>query len=298
VKEYGWISDPDFDDMECLSAVSDIGADGAGGTVLLFSYLEKVLGKPYEPRDQGSTPSCVGQATACAIDHLVAIEQVGVGLDVEFVAPASAEALYAGSRYEIGYERYKNKRLLRSAGSHGSYCVEFARDYGILLHQDYGSVDLTHFDERRCVSWGRTGVPDELEPTALQKTLKDYTVCNSYEEIRGAIANGYPVIIGSSYGFKGQPKRDEHGMLKPKGTWRHEMVFTAYDEGTTHPSAVFCQNSWGDRWVGGPKRFENEPEGGFWIAPKVVDSMAKRGEAIALSGSRGFERRKLSYSLI
>src|SRR5690606_2339105 len=106
--------------------------------------------------------------------------------------------------------------------------------------------------------------------------------------------NGYPVVIGSNFGFKGQDR--DGGYLRPRGSWAHAMVFTGFDDESSRKGAL-CENSWGANWVKGEK-LHDQPDGSFWVDADVVEDMCRRGEGIALSGHNGFPVQNVPYVLL
>lgn len=293
---FGFIPTSDFNNpgKKSLGDVSDVPRTGAGRVVLLYQYLEALLGRELDERDQENGSDCVGQSTAKGVDILRGVRIKGLGLPGSFVAPACASFIYGGSRVEIGKMR-KGYRF-RGDGSHVPFACEFIRDFGTLFMQQYPTVDLRTHSWSRSAKWGSTGVPDDLEPIARERCIKAYIPVKSYEEYRGAINNGYPVIIGSSQGFKDQRERDADGFLRPRGTWRHAMVGIAVDDAFSRPGGLI-DNSWGPRWVLGPRR-HNQPLGSFWVEADVIDSMCRKGEAVAISGFDDFPEKQLDYMMI
>ncbi len=296
MKNYGFIPGPNYGhahETESLGDVSDTAGDGAGGKSLLWRYVQKAIGQELRPRNQGSTSSCVGQATASAIDALQGVQIAGLGNMTGPLVRADATSLYAMARYEIG--KLVHGRRLSGGGAYVRYCAEAAQTLGCLSMTEYPGYDLSDFNVQLCRKWEKRGLPDELEPAALNHLTKDTTTIKSYEECRDALANGWPVMIGSKFGFKGQ-KRDEDGFLRVKGSWAHAMLFDGYDETVARPY-VTVRNSWGFRWVSGPRPL-GLPEGCFNIEPDVCDAMCRRGEAVALSGFGGFSDRLNIFNLL
>ncbi len=297
-RNYGFLPGPDYGRKSKMGLcdVADLSSnDGKGQVVLLWKYLEKLRGRPVEPRDQDSSPTCVAQSTASAIDRLQAIKQIAFGQPVNF-QHADANSIYALARQEIGRKRHG--RRPGGDGTFARFAAEAVRDLGCLAMQSYGDYDLTEFDDTLYRKWGRDGLPDNLEPIAALALVSKYMPVRSYAETIAALANGMLVIIGSSYGFKGGV-RDADGFMKPRGTWRHCMLWDGFDDLFRRPG-VHNQNSWGAGTPSGPKRHD-QPDGGFWIEADVVDDMCADGEAIALAGHNGFtatQKKLLSYLLI
>lgn len=259
---------------------------GAGKTTLLYRDYSAVTGKTYVPRYQGKSPSCVGQATAAAVDMLAAVQIHSLGLPERYPDfRVDAASIYGMSRQEIG-----GAGPNAGGGSHNLWASQAIQKYGVLFMRDYPlvGIDLSEEDPDRCIEYGRDGVPDALEPIARLHPVQEYIAINSYEDLRDAIASGCPVIIGSKQGFGSRSyRRDGDGFLNAKwwSTWRHSMVAIGVaDEGR---EGVLFINSWGPNWVGGPKRFEDEPEGCFWVDAYIVDRMVKQGDSYALRGYVG-----------
>lgn len=279
-------------------AAKTLHGSGKEKVVLLYKYLEKAIGKII-PHEQG-IGDCVGQAYAFGVDVLAATQIHHLGLAERWIAKSSSEAMYAGSRYEIGYKVHDARGLLNGDGSLGVYCAEYLRDYGVLLRQKYGDIDLTQYDANLARTWGRTGVPDELEPIAKKHPIRSSALVRSYEECRDAIANGYPVIFCSKVGFDPDCDkhnlggRDEMGFLNRCGEWFHAMCGIAVDD--TDRPGVLIMNSWGPDWVTGPKR-HGQPDGSFWVDAGTIDDMCGFGDSNAISGLIGFPSQQLDYNL-
>jgi len=52
-------------------------------------------------------------------------------------------------------------------------------------------------------------------------------------------------------------------------------------------------NSWGSNWISGPKRFDDEPAGTFWVDADIIDKMLKEGDSYALKSFKGYARYQL-----
>lgn len=273
---------------------------GKGKVSLLWKHLERQTGGALVPHRQG-IGDCVGQSYALATDILTATRIGQMGYAETFVAKASVEAVYAGSRYEIGYIKHNNRGMLIGDGSLGCFAAEFLRDYGVLLRQEYGNVDLRGYDPVRSREWGNVGVPDELEPIARKHPVRDIALVSSYEDVRDAMANGHPVVFCSNVGFEPSCKdcnpsggRDSQGFLNKCDTWYHAMTGIACDD--TGRKGVLIQNSWGRDWVDGPKR-HGQPDGSFWVDADTIDLMCRGGDSYALSGYIGFPAKPIDYQI-
>lgn len=266
---------------------------GRGKTRLLYRDYKQVTGQDYQPRTQEGSPSCVGQSVSAAID-ILATTQIMAGAP-ERAPPARVDAsvVYGLSRQEVG-------ELGRAGGgSLNLWACQAVHRYGVVFQQDYPllGVDLTEPSPKRCVEYGMQGVPDSLEHVAGLHTVKEYIFINSYSQLRDAIYNGCPVVVGSKQGFgRGKKhKRDRDGFLSPprrilfKSVWRHSMVIIGVVD--KDREGVLVLNSWGTTWVKGPQRFDDSPDGSFFVDAAIIDKMLKQGDSYALRGFTGFPKR-------
>lgn len=265
---------------------------GEGQTRLLYQDYKKVHGFDYEPREQGDSPSCVGQAAAAAVDFLAAVEIVNGDREVAPPAKFSASVIYGLSRQEIG-----GLGPSKSGGSHCLWAAQALQRFGVVPKQNFPliGVDLSQYTAKQAEYFGNYGVPVSLEALSRLHPVRDYINVDTYDEIRDSIYYGCPVIIGSSQGFgaKNGANRDADGFLNPPkrlffpSVWRHAMVAIGVsDQGR---KGVLILNSWGSDWVQGPKRFGDEPEGSFWVDARIIESMARYGDSYALRNFKGYK---------
>jgi C1A family cysteine protease len=118
--------------------------------------------------------------------------------------------------------------------------------------------------------------------------VRTVSLCNSIEEARDALANGYGLSVCSNFGFSS--RRDSEGFAKPRGSWSHAMAWIACDDASRRPGFL-VQNSWGV-WNSGPKHHD-QPDGSFWIDYGVAARMIRQRGAWVLSNVDGFPPRKL-----
>ena len=270
------------------SAGYSIRGTGRGKVVLLHEYIRKVHGRDWIV-NQGSVGSCVAAGTAKALMALLAT-QIETGESGEYIAPPSIEAIYGLARVEVGGGRLGNQD-----GAIGAWAAKAVEDYGTLMMTKYGRRSLTRYNEERCRDWGLHGLPDELEPIAQTYVCRNASMVRSYEEAADAIANGYPVIVCSNIAFHMQ--RDQEGFARRDQSkqWPHCMAFIAVDDAHGRPG-LLCDNSWGPKWIKGPKR-HNQPDGSFWVHAATADAMLRQGDSWAFSGYKGFRKRKLNLRL-
>lgn len=293
----GWEAKADRrdEDPNLTWSVPEWDGVGEGGTRLLYKDWSAVHGTDYVPRNQGVAPSCVGQATAAAVDFLSAVE-IRAG-DPERAPPAQCAAcvLYGMSRIEVGGLTEPN-----FGGSHNLWAAQTLFRYGAVARLNYPllGIDLRVPSPSRAVEFGYKGVPVGIELVAKLHPVQQYISIDSYEELRDALYMGCPVTIGSNVGFgEGKRTRDRDGFLnRPtrlffNSTWNHSMVAIGVcDEGR---KGVLILNSWGSNWINGPTRFGDEPEGSFWVDARVIDQMVSQGDSFALRGFQGYPEYRL-----
>lgn len=284
-EDHGWAPPEDSLEIEEL-----FGQDapevpsGRGKVRLLYKDWEKATGYPYIPRRQ-SAPDCVGHSMAGGLDIRMAVQAVeSVYRSPEYAS--SAPPIYGLSRIEIA-----GKTSTAGGGSRVRWAMQAMEDYGVLFKKNYlyTGYDLTKYDPSRSRTWGSTGLPSPLEEVAKLTPMAEYYKVSSYQEVRDAIANGYPVVVGSNIGFSrrtifswGNTKatRDRDGFLRSNGRWNHAMVFVGVDD-RSRRKGICCLNSWGSSWVNGPEKLD-QPNGSFWIDDETVTEMVQQGDAFAI----------------
>jgi hypothetical protein len=109
---------------------------GTAQDVFAWDLEQRVLGRLISPWNQGSIGSCVAQGWGRAVQDLL-LAQIALGnLEQWPGAELCREAIYGGSRVEIGHESF-------GEGSVGAWAADWVRRYGILLYQAYPGFDLT-----------------------------------------------------------------------------------------------------------------------------------------------------------
>src|SRR5205085_3314192 len=207
-RAFGWVRDPAavaecvaelncgaFRETEAFAAVY-AGPDD----VFLWDAARKVTGDVLPARDQKSVGSCVGFATASAVEHLMCV-QIALGADEEY-RDLAQEVIYGGSRVEVGGGH------VRGDGSTGAWAAKWVTDYGVVPRGIFGKYDLRAYDEGRCRDYGARGVPDVLEQMARQHPVKSASNVRTWDECKAAVRNGYPVAVCSSQGFTMQRDAD------------------------------------------------------------------------------------------
>ena len=266
---------------------------GDGVNVFLWEAERQVLGKLLPAHEQ-LIGSCVSHGWGRGAQDLM-LSQIAFHATPEgWQGEVATEPIYAGSRVEIGKGQLGNED-----GSLGAWAADWVSKYGILLRKKYGTVDLTTLDEQRAKSWGARGkgVPNELEPEAKLHPIKQVALCESFEDARDAIANGYPVPVCSMQGFT--TTRDSNGFCKAQGQWAHCMLFRGCGVAKGNKPFLVCQQSWGES-PNGPNMITLEngntvelPQGCFGVVAASADKMLKQKDSFAISGFVGFPRQDI-----
>lgn len=294
----GWVDDREAVAAVCAAmpqptfaeAAPHLMGDGADD-VFLWKACVKVTGQLLPPRNQGLIGSCVSFGTASAIEHLMCVE-IANG-ESEDYRDLCQEVIYAGSRVEVG-----GGRLGAGDGSVGAWAADFVRKWGVIPRGQIGNYDLARYDESRCRSWGRTGVPNDLEPEAKKHPVRQVAQVKSWTECQAAIRNGYPIAVCSTTGFE-QQVRDQDGFVKPRGVWPHCMAIVGIVGGRRPGGRIL--GSWGlsptllppER--SGPVGIGDGSPAGFWADADVIDSMLRQNDSWAFSAITGFPTRNLNW---
>lgn len=292
----GWVDDPgEVEIVAQQQPYYSFSETPAGATVstvskvFLWKAWEKVIGKPFPNRDQGSYGTCVSFGTVAAIECTTACQSLAGTL--EDVRDLAQEIVYAGSRVEVGGGRFS------SDGSIGAWAAEFVRKWGVLDRGVFlnGKYDLRVYSGQLARKWGapRAGVPDELEPSIRQYPVKTITKVTTFDDACKALSAGYGIAISSSIGY--QMQRDQDGFAKAGPRWDHCMALIGFQLGK-RPGG-FIQNSWGGSAHTGPRGAGDPPSGGFWADAENIEKALKMGDSWAFSSVVGFPARVIPWYL-
>jgi hypothetical protein len=307
---YGYTPDPvgtrqfldELEQPNFRQAGADAVAKAKGIDTFLYRAADKasraVYGKPFAPWNQGSHGSCVsfawgmgswiGQSVSWAAGELPAPPKM-----------VATEPIYGGSRTAgrlppVTFAGY-------SDGSYGGAAARWVAGRckdpavgGILYREKYGSVDLSQYSIPLSREWGNSGVPLELARLAHEHTATAVALINDYDSLVASLESGFPVAICSNVGYAATNVRDSMGYLPRGGQWNHAMVAVACRHAATSGrDGVLILNSWGDRWVTGPKWPPDQPDGSFWITKENATSMIAQGDSFAIGSVGGFKYRDL-----
>lgn len=264
--------------------------------VVLYPYLLRI--RPKYSRNAQAIGSCCGHGYAMNVDLLSAVQIAVHGYLEDWPGRCLEASIY-------GFSRCEARGLKINPGGDGSYgaaCAKAVKEFGTLHYDvDYGGESFTSYSGLRESQWGRTGVPDKLEPFAAQHKVKTATRIESFEDFARACQAGFPTAVCSMQAFT--MERDKDGFCVPpaRGQWPHCMALGGVRFGR-RPGALVYQ-SWGANSNSGPHYSGNpdSPEfpdcyfknSTFWADADVIDRMLKAGDSFSLSNYEGFPPRKL-----
>lgn len=174
---------------------------------------------------------------------------------------------------------------------------------GIVARGIYGGIDLSRYDGHLGQQWGdRNGPPRSIISESQEHQAREAALVSSVQEARDALWSGYPLIIGAEASFS--ENRDSFGFAKLTGSdWAHSQCVAAvssaymlagnewrrYGRRPESPCYLVI-NSWG-AWNDGPKgRFEDIPDGSYWITAKAMQFVIDQQQVIAVGNFDGFHR--------
>ena len=289
----GWVNDPPeveaivaqqpFKTFSDTEAGQFMVASDLPKSVYLWDAAKKVLGKLLPPRSQGEVGSCVAFGCCRAVEYTM-LSEIAAGEAEEF-RDLCTEVNYAGGRVEVG-----KGRLGRGDGSIGAWSAEFVKRWGSIDRAVYGTYDLTKYSEDRCRAWGKSGVPDDLEPEVKKYPITTITLVTTPTEAKKALAAGYGISVASDQGFS--YTRNSNGICAPRGSWAHQMCICGYTEidGKTY---FRIDNSWGANTHTGPTGPGSPGPEGFYAAENVVAGMLSQKDSFAYAGMKGFVPRNI-----
>jgi len=282
-------------------AAADIFRADDDADVDLCDMYKEVAGQEFDDTDQNPNGTCVGHGTAKAAT-LSAAAMAKAGEISWPGADVAIEPVYGGMRYEIGAKE-KGSNLNRGGdGGVGSWAIEWLIKYGFLFMQRYGSIDLTNYDKQRVLSWGRTGVPDELEPVAKEHLLKSAPQVTDEQQAWMLVGQRYPLVHCSNQGFS--MRRNSNGTCDANDQWAHCAIFDGRFTLPDGSKVLRYGNSWqGSRSRGGylgsaitvpGKNGPIKLSGCQFLVPlNIVGRIIRDGrETYAPAGPLGFTKRR------
>lgn len=247
------------------------GLHGAGpsGDVLLYKAWKDATGA-YWPYVAQTIGDCVSHGHGHGYDLLQCVEYILDGGEPGGLprteTETDTEALY-------GMAREAGNMLGWQDGCYGSAAVKAMTTMGVVPRSVVGP-----YDGQRAKRWGHDGTPAEIKSKAPQWKLGSAALVRSWEELIGALANGYPVTICTGMGFT--MRRDEQGFCVRQGRWGHCMLVCGVRQ-DSRPGACILQ-SWGPNVPSGPTTL-GQPDNSFWIDRANVEAILGEGDSWALA---------------
>lgn len=261
--------------------------------VCLWECSKKLRGKHLLTSRQ-NIGSCVGHGKYNAERTLMDADIVIRG-DAEEPKELFEPYGYGRSRYHAGIGGSGD-------GSTGSGAAKAAMADGVLLRDLSGlsgwseSGDTINWSGQVDHQWSNGSRIDDKWLTEGRKHLvRSAAMVTTYEQVRDAIANGYPVTVASNRGFRAFPEDKGKRWGTPGGSWAHQMCFIGVDDDPARPGA-YCWNSWGAS--AHPAPVDDAPPGGFWVDAEVVASMVRQQDSFAFSQFDGFPAQRFDTLLI
>jgi hypothetical protein len=235
-------------------------------------------------RDQGPVGSCVSFGFADAGEQTAAA-QVALAKQRQELPDFVQELIYGGSRINAD----PRNPIRNGDGSTGERAAKWLESVGGYLQRgQYGSRDFTSYSVELCRQIGNSGVSADLVIECKKHSAK-CTLVDSAEKAKSALSQGYAIAVCSDQGFAST--RDAQGFAKAQGQWMHCMSIVGFRKDR---AGFLIKNSWGARWINGPKgTFEDIPDGSFWAEASVVDRMLRQKDSYAVANAEGFKRRKI-----
>lgn len=213
----------------------------------------------------------------------------------------STEAIYGGSRVCARGRPGDGAAPVGgwSDGSYGAAAARWVRDWGVVYREEVGGHDLRAYSPDRAKKWGAYGCGGQgdggkLDAIAKKHPATHVAMVKDFDAAAAAVEAGFPIPVCCLVGF--ESVRDQHGYARASGTWAHCQCFVAvrYAKNGSPSDALLCLNSWGPRWISGPKWPDDMPEGSFWVTRATVERMlASQPDSFAVGSIAGFGWRDL-----
>lgn len=236
---------------------------------------------------------CVSWGNARLVDYTGVLETyfaTGIG-NLEY-QPTATEVIYALSRVEVGGGQ------IRGDGSVGAWAAKAVVDYGTLSRKRLDELGIGgKYSGQRARDWGRSGLPDSLEPHAKEHPIADMTPVRTFKEAAWHIQQGRVVAVCSDVGFEngsnGYTQRDAQGFARPRGNWNHCMCFVSGKMGSR--PGLLLTNQWPKGTVVGPMGDVEIPPCSWWVDAEVVEAMLRQNDSFTGTKFKGYPARKLTW---
>lgn len=252
---------------------------GAGKSAELWKYAKLVNGGKHVLTWRQQSGDCVSMGATSAVAYTQVV-QIANGQAATFKVPFPAY-IYGVSRVLIG-----KRQLGRGAGSIGAWAAQGCISYGVETEEHANSLGY-QYSGRLADKWGWEGPPQACIDNAKNYRIKTVSQARSWEDVRDALAYGYPVTVASNVGFEGGSyQRDGKLWLRRRGTWPHQMCYIGMEDRAGYQKGAYILNSWGED--AHPLPLGGEPPGGFWASWEDVNAMVAQGDSWIYSGFDGF----------
>ena len=243
------------------------------------------------------TGSCVGAGGGNALFTLACCDVV-VRRDPERVEVPNWLLPYGKSREFAG---------LRGRGE-GSWGTTFARAVREVGHTPATLEGLPTFRSDNGLVWGReaelqwsdgASIPEQWLTRARPHLVRTTARCDSTDDVRAAIINGYPLTCASNWGGLMQcPVVHDRLLNRRRGTWMHQMSIIGWEDHSRLGEIFYVMNQWGQAAHGACP--SGAPRGGFWVGRQDMADIVSQREVFAFSEFQGFPAAppELDFSLL
>jgi hypothetical protein len=204
----------------------------------------------------------------------------------------ATEVIYALSRVEVGGGR------LSGDGSVGAWAAKALTDFGSISRAELDRLGVGgRYSGARARQWGRSGLPDSLEPAAKNHIIADMTPVRNFKEFAWHCQNYRVTAVCSDVGFENGPngttERDFEGFATPRGSWGHCMCLVSVRFGR-RPGGLLT-NQWPKGTVSGPTGPNEIPPCSWWVDAEVIDRMLGQGDSFTGTKYKGYPIRPLTF---
>ena len=261
-------------------------------TIILPHFLLKAF--PEWRWGNQAIGDCVSWASAHNIDTLMGVE-IFLKQEAEMiVAQCCSEVAYGFMRVEV-YGRPDRG----GDGAYGGAAADAIVRFGSLHRLPYlnGKYDFSGYDNsgRTQKGYGRTGVPDELEPLAALHKCKTTTQVKDFETAAKMIQNGYAISNCHSRNPVCSGQRDKDGFATRDWGASHAMNYVGVRFGK-RPGLLKVNSGWGHH-VDGPTYPNDLPKQiaqcSWWEDVKTCNYVLRDGDSFAYSNYDGFKAQNL-----
>jgi len=270
----------------------NIFTDDEKKDVLLAPYLIRCFPNWLSVNQQ--VGSCMAFSCAHNIDVLACVQIYLQNSLEDVIDLVSIECMYGFMRVEVF-----GKPDFGGDGAYGGAAAKAVMQFGTLHRKKYDlgkGYDLTNYSGARAREYGKTGVPNELEPLAREHLVKTATMVTNFDDAAKFIMNGYPIsnAHGSNPTFTGT--RDKDGYGRGQG-YSHAMNYVGVRWGSK-PALLKTNTGWPDT-VDGPlwpdQMNINKSLAAccWWEEASICDKVLAGEDSFAYSQYQGFKKQDL-----